>query len=235
MLKRSFAVFTACLFLSGCGFTTTMPEETAPAVSDKVNKNEVTGTVTSVTDGDTFVVKLAEAYVLRGMPLSKGQEIAIRLLLVDTPESVGDKAGMPYGEEASTFTKELLKGKTVTLEFDDGEIQDHYDRFLAYAYVDGKRVQDTLIENGYAMIRYIDAPNTRHLDELRSLEEKAREKGEAIWSIPDYIHIEEGFNEAASTDAYQKISSTIEQKTKDAAKEVIDGAVDSLFDSLKPE
>ena len=193
---------------------------------------QLTGTVTEVIDGDTFVVKLATAYVLRGMHLPAGQEIIVRLLLVDTPESVGDKAGMPLDEEASAFAKELLEGETVSLEFDEGEIQDHYDRFLSYAYVDGERVQDKLVKEGYAMIRYIYEPNTKYLDQLRAIEEEARNSEAGIWAIPEYVELEEGFNEITSSETHTELEGLVKEKAEEVGDKIVDEAIDSFFESV---
>jgi len=63
--------------------------------------------VARVVDGDTVRV------------IINGQEEAIRLIGVDTPETVHPTRGEePYGREASDFTKGLLEGRSVYLEFD---------------------------------------------------------------------------------------------------------------------
>lgn len=237
MKKNIFLSACALLFLSGCTVEN-LPgieiNEQAPVQAEEMDKSavqseSVEGKVVEVTDADTFKVRLSKDLLIRGLPLSKGTVIIVRLLMVDAPESVGDRAGMPFGEEASTFAKDLLEGKTVTLEFDQGDIQDHYDRFLAYAYVDGKRVQDALVEEGYAMLRYINEPNTRYLSELRSIEEEARSEEIGIWSIPDYVQIEDGFNEATSSDFATELKDTGKKAMEELTTELIDEAFDALL------
>lgn len=237
MKKSIFLSAFTMLFLSGCvvedipglAVKEAMPVEAAVQTTEAVQGETVEGKVTMTTDGDTFKVMLTQDLLIRGMQLSKGQTIIVRLLLIDTPESVGDKAGMPFGEEASTFAKDLLEGETVTLEFDQGELQDHYDRFLAYAYVDGKRVQDTLVEEGYAMLRYINEPNTRYLDELRAIEEGARSAELGIWSIPEYVDIEKGFNDAVSSDFTEELKESGKQIAEEVVTELLDEAFDALL------
>src|SRR5262249_9114156 len=63
--------------------------------------------VVRVIDGDTIVVKI------------EGKDTRVRLIGVDTPETVHpNKPVEYYGKEASAFTKKLLEGQRVTLEYD---------------------------------------------------------------------------------------------------------------------
>nr|WP_281250291.1 thermonuclease family protein [Virgibacillus proomii] len=41
------------------------------------------------------------------------------------------------------------------MEFDVGELKDKYGRLLAYVYVDGKSVQETLLKEGLPRVAYI--------------------------------------------------------------------------------
>ena len=60
--------------------------------------------VSRVVDGDTFVT-------------DTGQRV--RLIGVDTPETVHPSKPVQYfGKEASAYTKRMLEGKTVRLEYD---------------------------------------------------------------------------------------------------------------------
>ena len=78
--------------------------------------------VERVIDGDTLYVQL------------NGESRYVRLLAVDTPESV--KSGTPVEEgslEASDFTKQL-EGKWVILTYDTKK-EDFFGRLLAYVWV----------------------------------------------------------------------------------------------------
>lgn len=197
------ATLTAHWDESGNDINNTLDDKTVEQQGDALvyGAEEIHGTVSRVIDGDTAVIRLDNEYIVRGKKLNKGAEITTRFLLIDTPESVGERAGMPYGQEASDYAKELLAYKQVTLEFDSGDIQDHYDRFLTYIYVDGERVQDLLIQNGFAVIQFIKEPNTRYLMELERLEASAKEKELGVWSIPYYVQEGNWFNEDL-TEAY---------------------------------
>lgn len=246
-MKKLFLIsLTVSLLLVGC--TVPPPEATAPGEKVIVHKEEytqekeytqedkITGVVSWVTDGDSLKVVLSSDYEIReGVHLSKGDELTIRLLLVDTPESVGEKAGMPFGAESSAYAKGLLQDKTVTLEFDEGDLKDRYDRYLAYVYLDGKRVQDYLLENGYAMVRYVFEPNTRYLSELREIEKQASNNSIGIWSIDNYAVIGEGFNEVDTKPNLKAIGEDVKTKAQETAGEFFGESIDSIINSFSGE
>ncbi len=56
---------------------------------------------------------------------------------MDTPETVHPSRPVEYfGKEASAFTKRLVEGQEVYLEYEQGSpTKDRYDRTLAYVYL----------------------------------------------------------------------------------------------------
>ena len=152
-------------------------------------KTETSGTTAQVPvklvktiDGDTIKV------------LYNGQEINVRYLLIDTPETSHPRLGkQPFGEEAKERNRQLVNSGALTLEFDIGERIDKYDRLLAYVYVDGKSVQETLLAEGLARVAYVYPPNTRHLTPFEEVQAGAKKKGLGIWSVEDYA-TDSGFN-----------------------------------------
>ncbi len=149
--------------------------------TDEVAGQKVTAKVVSVTDSDTIVVEL------------NGTEKKVRFLLVDGPESRGEYEDnpMPYGKEASDFTKELLEGKTVELEFDEGDTTDRYDRLLCYVYVDGKSVQEELLKRGLAIVRYVYPPNDKYETRYREFQYVAEQYDIGVHSIEGYVQNDE--------------------------------------------
>jgi len=136
----------------------------------------------SVTDGDTLRV------------IYDGQEVAIRYLLTDTAETAHPKLGeQPFGQEAKERNKELVESGQLTIEFDVGERMDKYGRLLAYVYVGGLSVQETLLKEGLARVAYVYPPNTRYLTEFERVAEKAKKAKIGIWSIDGYVQ-DNGFN-----------------------------------------
>src|SRR4030043_1802256 len=123
---------------------------------------------TRVIDGDTIVVTIG------------GQEEKVRLIGVDTPETVHPEKPVEYfGKEASEFTKRIVEGKEVRLEFDWQE-RDKYGRLLAYVYLsDGTFLNAEIIKQGYgfAFTKY----PFKYLEEFRKYEREARQKGRGLW------------------------------------------------------
>lgn len=129
-----------------------------------------------VIDGDTIKIKY------------NGNIEKVRYLLVDTPETNHKTLGkQPFGEEAKNRNKELLNSGNVTIEFDIGNRFDDYDRMLAYIYVDGVSVQETLLEEGLARVAYVFPPNTRYLDDFEAASEVAKNAKNGVWETEDYV------------------------------------------------
>jgi micrococcal nuclease len=127
-----------------------------------------TALVTRVVDGDTVEVRL------------DGREERVRLIGVDTPESV--QPGSPvecFAKAASAETRRLVEGRRVTLRY-DAERRDRYGRLLAYVYRDGLFVNADLVERGYARTLTIP-PNVAYADELTRLAREARAAGRGLW------------------------------------------------------
>lgn len=131
----------------------------------------------SVNDGDTFSVEW------------NGEKKRIRLLMIDTPEMNYDKGEpMPFAEEAKEFTSSLLKNaQTVEVLFDKGPKEDDYERLLAYVYIDGKLLQESLLEKGLGAIRYVNKPNNSLESLLRDIQKQAENEKVGIWSIEGYF------------------------------------------------
>src|SRR5690606_16703599 len=141
-----------------------------PVFANEEEPSKLTGTVISVTDGDTFKVRL-----------DNGKTETVRLILVDTPETKHpSKPVQPCGPEAYEFTKRMVSGKKVTLELDVQE-RDKYGRLLAYVYVGGKSVQESLLAEGLAKVA-VYPPNVKYVDKYRAIEQKAKAAKKGIWA-----------------------------------------------------
>lgn len=113
-------------------------------------------------DGDTIKVLLNR------------KEYTVRLLAVDTPESVHPQKKVEYyGKEASEYTcKKITNATKIELEYDDNsDKMDKYDRLLAWVYIDDILLQESLVENGYAKVAYLygDYKYTKHLEQIQEL------------------------------------------------------------------
>lgn len=137
----------------------------------------------STNDGDTFKVKV------------DGKEKRIRLLMVDTPEmNYEENDPMPYAKEAKKYTLGILENASkIELLFDVGPETDHYGRLLTYVFVDGVLLQELLLREGYAAVRYVHEPNSTLEAEFREIEAIAKESKLNIWEYNDYLQ-QDGFH-----------------------------------------
>ena len=176
---KKFIVFLSliiCLFLCSCeaneiwtqsdNFTIISTEESSE--SDIILYN-----VIRVVDGDTIIINKDDA------------ETKIRLIGVDTPESVatGNNAykNCEEGKIASEFTKSLLDGASVSLEYDVSP-QDKYGRDLCYVYLeDGKMLNELLLEKGYARLMTVP-PNVKYVEEFTKIQKTSQEMSEGFWN-----------------------------------------------------
>ena len=130
-----------------------------------------TATVVRPVDGDTVVVDI------------DGHEEPVRLIGIDTPESVAeDRPVECYGPEAKVRLAELLPPGTVVRLERDVEARDRYDRLLAYVHRagDGAFVNRVLVEEGFGEASAYP-PNTTRQAELDAAEAAARGAGRGLW------------------------------------------------------
>lgn len=143
--------------------------------------------VERVVDGDTLKVSV------------DGQSERIRLIGIDTPESVAPQAdrNSEEGDEASAHTKSLVHvGQTVYLETDAEDV-DRYDRKLRYVWLEvpedrsdrdevaTKMLNGVIVSDGYAKARDY-APNTAHSEALHALQAEAEDAGRGLWADGDW-------------------------------------------------
>lgn len=123
---------------------------------------------TRVVDGDTIVVEIED------------KQEKVRLIGVDTPETVHPSKPVEYfGREASEFTKLMVEGKKVRLEY-DWQKRDKYGRLLAYVYLEyGTFLNAEIIKQGYGFA-YTKYP-FKYLEEFRQYEREARENKKGLW------------------------------------------------------
>ena len=123
-------------------------------------------------DGDTIKV------------IRNKEEITVRLLAIDTPESVHPtKKEEYYGKESSEYTCNSIKNaKKIELEYDPkSDEKDKYGRVLAFVFVDDYLLEDILVRNGYAEVAYIYA-DYKYVDILREHETLAKVEKLGIWN-----------------------------------------------------
>jgi len=124
-------------------------------------------------DGDTIVVSY------------KGKQEKVRLLCVNTPESVhpDKKQNIPMGKVASDYTKSRLKGKYIDLEF-EGPMRGKYGRLLAYVFVDGENYNIELVRQGLSPYYTKYGLSEKYDWGFREAERYARDHNLNIWGDP---------------------------------------------------
>ena len=143
--------------------------EEKETASIKENPSEELYEVIKVVDGDTIQI------------MFDGKKERLRLIGIDTPESVhpDETKNTENGVLASEYTKSLLNGKKVSLEF-DVEQRDQYGRLLAYVYLDGEMINKKLIKDGYAQLETVP-PNVKYVEEFTALLKEAKEAKRGLW------------------------------------------------------
>lgn len=148
---------------------TPTPPSTQPPSPTRRPPSRPYGVVSRIVDGDTIEVQF------------RGRTVDVRLIGVDTPETVAP--GQPvecYGYAATGFTRNALESERVRLEF-DVERLDRYGRTLAYVWIGGELFNERLVAEGYASVLTIP-PNVKYQDRFLAAAREAREEGRGLWS-----------------------------------------------------
>jgi len=160
--------------VSGSGETSTptaAPTATEGSDSESTPAETEWGVVVRVADGDTLTVRFGN-----------GEEETIRLLDVDTPETVHpSRPEECFGAQASDYTKGLMRQR-VRIE---SMGRDRYGRLLAYVWTgdeeDGVLWNVRLLEEGLAVYNDYGNPG-RYADRTRATAEEAMLAGVGLWS-----------------------------------------------------
>ncbi|OGZ18132.1 MAG: hypothetical protein A2494_00450 [Candidatus Lloydbacteria bacterium RIFOXYC12_FULL_46_25] len=127
--------------------------------------------VLRVVDGDTIDI------ALHG-------KTRVRLIGINTPEIVDPRRPVQcFGKEASAKAKELLLGKSITLEFDPSQDKyDKYGRLLAYVHLqDGTFFNEQMIRDGYAY-EYTYRLPYKYQEEFKRAEYEAKSAKMGLWA-----------------------------------------------------
>ena len=126
-----------------------------------------TGTVISITDGDTLRLEV------------DGRELRVRLLGIDTPEIYPDIEC--FGPEAEAALAALAPpGAELSFAY-DRDPRDRFDRELLYLYTAQRTfINYQLVAQGYAEAVLFE-PNDRFWSDLRAAEQSARDARLGLW------------------------------------------------------
>lgn len=175
-------VSSSVLIWQGLNFDGKKPEEkvsgskvvseASPAASTPQNQTQEFFLVEKVIDGDTFAIKI------------DGREIHVRLIGIDTPETVDPRRPVGcFGKKASEETKRLIEGKKVILTKDVSDT-DKYNRLLRYVFLPIEQgnlfVNDYLVRQGFAK-NYTYPPDVKYNSRFLEAEKEARENLRGLW------------------------------------------------------
>lgn len=142
--------------------------------------------VDRVIDGDTVEITNAN-----------GEKETVRLLLIDTPETVDpEQEVQEYGEDASDFAKVRLEGGKALLERGNPE-KDDYGRTLGHLWkkngVNYFNYSELVLKEGLARVAYVIEPNTKYLEDFKAWEQEAKDEKLNIWKVDGYV-TDDGFD-----------------------------------------
>ena len=131
--------------------------------------------VVGIVDGDTIVVRYGGKYE------------KVRLLCVDTPESVhpDKKQNIPMGKVASSYTLKKVFDKNVSLEFEIDRLRGNHGHLLAYVFVDGRNLNLDLVRKGLSPYYTKYGKSEKYHAEFRAAEKLARIEKLNIWADPE--------------------------------------------------
>lgn len=167
-----FAGISYCLAQQGeGGFKLSIPFGKAADYSNILVKRAV--------DGDTLLLENGERVRLIGIDTPEMHESS--KLYRDAERSRQDASAIiELGKKAYIFTRNLVEGKRVRLEF-DVEKYDKYKRLLAYVYLeDGTFVNAEIVKQGYANLLSIP-PDVKYAEFFQKLYREAREMRRGLW------------------------------------------------------
>jgi micrococcal nuclease len=180
-MKRLF-VFLGVLFsglgIYGCDALNVSQEAKVSLPFGKAyNYNDIL--VVRAVDGDTLKLENGERVRLIGIDTPEMHES--NKLYKDSQRTGQDiRTIQAMGKKSYIFTRDLVEGKRVRLEF-DVEKKDRYERLLAYVYLkDGTFLNAEIVKQGYASLMTYP-PNVKYADDFVKLYREARENNRGLW------------------------------------------------------
>lgn len=164
ILKLIFALLLAVFLLGAQKITNQLTPQPSPTPAHQTYAIEI-ATVSAVIDGDT--IELTD-------------KRRVRYIGIDTPETKHPNKGVEcFGKEAAQKNKELVEGKTITMQKDISET-DKYKRLLRYVWVEDVFINDVLVREGFA-VQSTFPPDVAHAKKFEEAAQEARTKDRGLW------------------------------------------------------
>lgn len=153
------------------------------------------------------------------------KEVKVRFLGIDTPEMASsNKKEEPYAREARNYTcRKLMRSKIIELEFDKkSDKKDKYNRYLAWVFCDGDLLQEKIVLNGYAEVKYLNG-DYKYASIIKNAEIKAKEKKKGIYSSVDTSkYTSEKELKQKIGKSFKKFANKLKANIKDLFSEILD-------------
>lgn len=140
-----------------------------------VSAEKIEVTLSKCIDGDTAIFVIGN------------ERKKVRFLAIDTPEiAKQDTDAEPLGEEASLYTcHELENANKIELEYDEkSDKEDKYDRVLAWIWVNNELLQEKIVKEGLAKVKYV-YNDYKYIDLLYKSQDEAIKNKKGLWA--DYV------------------------------------------------
>lgn len=138
------------------------------------NRSAARAVVAYAVDGDTLRVRLPS-----------GRLAYVRLVGIDTPESVRPGTPVECGAEAASDSMHALApgGASVVLRRDSvADAEDRYGRILAHAFIAGRQLELAQLRRGWAEVYRFEGQRFDGLAGFERAEDQARRAGRGVWS-----------------------------------------------------
>lgn len=146
------------------------PRDLLPADNSVITSTS-TYQVIKVVDGDTITID------------KDGERVSVRLIGVDTPETVDPRRPVEcFGQAATDEVRRIIGNKAVRLTTDTSQGErDTYGRLLAYVYADDIFINQHLIAEGFGH-EYTYIRSYAYQDAFRAAEREAEEERRGLWA-----------------------------------------------------
>lgn len=173
------AIFILLVFLAFLGLFVKRFEQPRGKIASSLGPTREEGIVIIVYDGDTIKVRFKDGLLKK-----------VRLIGIDAPEIGDQRENVKFwAQMARRFAFFYLFRKQVRLSY-DWQLEDKYERLLAYVWTEEGLFNDFIIREGYAFV-FLKFPYRKDYQEkFKRSEEYARKNKRGLWKEEDFPQIQ---------------------------------------------